>query len=61
MIVFHLAQINIAKARDSLESEVMKGFIDRLDKIHALADISSGFMWRLQTEEDDATAIQAFV
>lgn len=57
---FHLAQINIAQARDSMESETMKGFVDRLDAINALADSSPGFVWRLQTEEGDATSIQAF-
>jgi hypothetical protein len=38
----------------------MKGFIDRLDEINGIADSSPGFIWRLQTEEGDATAIQAF-
>jgi hypothetical protein len=38
----------------------MKGFIDRLDEINGIADNSPGFIWRLQTEEGDATAIQAF-
>ena len=38
----------------------MKGFVDRLDEINALADDSPGFVWRLQTEEGDATSIQAF-
>lgn len=57
---YHLAQINIAKARDAMDSETMKGFVDRLDEINALADKSPGFIWRLQTEEGDATSIQAF-
>ena len=56
----HLAQINIAKAQDSMDSEVMKGFVDRLDEINNLADKSPGFVWRLQTEDGDATSIQAF-
>jgi len=57
---YHLAQINIAKAKDSMDSDVMKGFVDRLDEINKLADESPGFIWRLQTEEGDATSIQAF-
>lgn len=57
---YHLAQINIAKAQDSMESDIMKGFVDRLDEINNLADKSPGFIWRLQTEEGDATSIQAF-
>jgi hypothetical protein len=57
---YHLAQINIAKAQDSMESEVMSGFVKRLDEINNLADNSAGFIWRLQTDEGDATSIQAF-
>ena len=57
---YHLAQINIADSRGPRDSEVMRGFINRLDEINALADSSPGFIWRLQTEQGDATAIQAF-
>ena len=57
---YQLAQINIAKARAAMDSDVMKGFVDRLDEINALADEASGFVWRLQTEAGDATSIQAF-
>ncbi len=56
----HIAQINIAKMRGSLESPIMEGFVARLDEINALADQSPGFVWRLETEEGDATAVQAF-
>ena len=31
-----------------------------LDRINALADSSPGFVWRLQTEEGDATSIRPF-
>ena len=57
---YQIAQINIAKARDAIDSVEMKGFVDRLDEINALADKSPGFVWRLQTEDGDATSIQAF-
>lgn len=60
MSEYQIAQINIAKARDTLDSEVMRGFVERLDEINALADNSPGFVWRLQTEDGDATGIQAF-
>ncbi len=43
-----------------MDSETMKGFVDRLDEINNLADNSPGFIWRLQTEEGDATSIKAF-
>ena len=57
---YHLAQMNIAKARDAMDSETMRGFVERLDEINELADRSPGFVWRLQTEAGDATAIRAF-
>ena len=60
MTKYQLAQINIATARDSMDSETMRGFSERLDEINALADQFPGFVWRLQTEDGDATSIQAF-
>jgi hypothetical protein len=57
---YHLAQINIANSRAARDDEIMKGFVDRLAEINGLADGSPGFVWRLQTEEGDATEIQAF-
>lgn len=58
--VFHLAQVNVARARAPLDQPLMKGFVDQLDYINALADAHPGFVWRLQTEEGDATSVQAF-
>jgi len=57
---FHLAQINVAQAKDEMDTEVMAGFVSRLDEINAIADQSSGFVWRLQSEEGDATSIRVF-
>lgn len=57
---YHLAQINIAQGKDAIDSETMKGFVDRLDEINAIADSADGFVWRLQTEDGDAVTIQAF-
>lgn len=51
---YHLAQLNIAQAKDTLDSETMQGFVNRLDEINALADKSPGFVWRLQMSEGDA-------
>jgi len=60
MVVYHLAQINIAQAKDEMDSEVMKGFVERLDEINALAEASPGFIWRLQDESGNASEIQVF-
>ena len=56
----HLAQINIARMKAPLDSPQMKDFVDNLVPINALAENSAGFIWRLQDEIGDATAIQAF-
>src|SRR5262245_7860449 len=35
----------------------MQGFVSQLDPINALADASTGFVWRLQSEKGNATDI----
>lgn len=60
MTQFHLAQVNIAVGKSTLDDPVMAGFVTELDRINTLADNSKGFVWRLQTEEGDATSIKAF-
>jgi len=57
---YHLAQINIAKGHATLENPIMKGFVDQIDHINKLAEASPGFVWRLKTENGDATEIQPF-
>ncbi|MDH3747697.1 MAG: DUF3291 domain-containing protein [Gammaproteobacteria bacterium] len=56
----HLAQVNIATGREALDDPLMEGFVARLEPLNALADSMPGFVWRLQTDDGDATAIQAF-
>jgi CHAT domain-containing protein len=58
---YHLAQINIAKMQAPLEHPLMSDFIAQLDEINQLADESAGFVWRLQTDEGDATALRVFL
>jgi hypothetical protein len=57
---YQLAQMNIARARAPLDSPVMRDFVELLPAINALADVSPGFVWRLQTEDGNATAIRAY-
>jgi hypothetical protein len=57
---FHIAQVNIALAKEPLESPLMAEFVAALDPVNALADRSPGFVWRLQTEDGNATSIRAF-
>ena len=57
---YQIAQVNIARMRAPLDDPLMAGFVARLAEVNALADQSPGFVWRLQTEEGDATYIRPF-
>lgn len=57
---WHLAQFNIARMLEPLEHPVMAGFVEQLDSVNALAERTPGFVWRLQTEEGDATALRPY-
>lgn len=57
---FHIAQINIARLRAPLDDPLLAGFVARLDEINALADGAPGFVWRLQTDGGDATALRPY-
>lgn len=56
----HVAQVNIARMLAPLDSPQLRGFVDALEPVNALADRSPGFVWRLQTEAGDATAIRPY-
>jgi hypothetical protein len=56
----HLAQLNIARFKLTLDDPVMAGFVAALDPLNAIADAAPGFVWRLQTEDGNATSIHAF-
>jgi Domain of unknown function (DUF3291) len=57
---WHLAQVNIGRARGATTDAVMQGFMSRLEEINALAERTPGFVWRLQTEDGDATAVRPY-
>ena len=56
----HLAQFNIGRMLGPLDGPVMRGFVERLDEINALADNTPGFVWRLQTDEGNATYLRPY-
>ena len=60
MSSYQLAQLNIARLVAPIDSPVLADFVANLDRINALADRSPGFVWRLQTEDGDASAIRHF-
>jgi heme-degrading monooxygenase HmoA len=43
-----------------MDGPVMAGFRAALEPTNALADEAPGFVWRLQTEDGDATAIRPY-
>jgi hypothetical protein len=55
-----LAQVNIGRLREPLDSPRLAGFVAALDPVNAAADAAPGFRWRLQTEDGNATAVRAF-
>lgn len=60
MSSYQLAQLNIAHLLEPLESPRLAEFVANLERINALAENAPGFVWRLQTEEGDATGIRDF-
>jgi hypothetical protein len=60
MSAYELAQLNMGIIRGPMDSPVMADFAANLQRINALAERSAGFVWRLQTEDGDATAIRPF-
>ena len=60
MSSYELAQLNIGIIKGPMDSPVMAEFAGNLERINALAERSPGFVWRLQTEDGDATAIRPF-
>jgi Domain of unknown function (DUF3291) len=57
---YQLAQLNIGVIKGPMDSPQMADFANNLERINAVADASPGFVWRLQTEAGDATAIRPF-
>jgi len=60
MPAYELAQLNIGIIKGPIDGPVMAEFVANLDRINALAERTPGFVWRLQTEEGDATAIRPY-
>lgn len=56
----HVAQINIGTMIAPTDDPAVAEFMQALDRVNALADGAPGFVWRLQTEEGNATDIHVF-
>lgn len=53
---YHLAQYNIIKLKDRLDSPVIKEFRDFLGPVNLLAEESPGFVWRLKDTSGESAA-----
>jgi hypothetical protein len=58
MSLFELSQMNVARLKAPLDSPQLADFVGALDRINAVADRSPGFVWRLQDDSGNATALQ---
>jgi hypothetical protein len=56
MRTFQLAQLHLASVRAPLDDPARAEFAASRRHVHALADASSGLVWRLADEAGDATA-----
>ncbi len=55
-----LAQVNIGRLRAAIDGPELADFVAALDPVNASAEAAPGFVWRLQTEDGNATSIRAF-
>lgn len=57
---YHLAQFNIARLIAARDDPRVAEFFARIDEINALGEASPGFVWRLQTDEGNATSLHPY-
>jgi hypothetical protein len=57
---YALAQVNIGRLLAPLDSGQLADFVANLDPVNAMADAAPGFIWRLQTEDGNATSLHGF-
>jgi hypothetical protein len=55
-----LAQVNVGRLLAPMDSPLTADFAAALDPVNAVADAAPGFVWRLQTEDGNATAVRVF-
>jgi hypothetical protein len=57
--MFEIAQLNLVLPREPLDAPLLADFVAQLGPVNARADAADGFVWRLQTDDGDATGIRA--
>jgi Domain of unknown function (DUF3291) len=58
MVSCQLAQLNVARLVAPLDHPRVAGFVEALDRVNALAEAATGFLWRLKSDGGDATSIR---
>ena len=53
-----VAQLNVARLAAPIDSPRLADFVAQLDAVNAQADTALGFLWRLQDESGNATAVR---
>lgn len=56
----HLAQVNIARLVEPMDSARLATFVALLDPVNAAAESAPGFVWRLKEDDGNATSIVGF-
>ena len=60
MPAYHIAQLNLAKAKYSLDDPRMGGFVKQLAAVNSEGENSSGFVWILKDETGTAVNFNLF-
>jgi Domain of unknown function (DUF3291) len=58
MTQWHIAQMNVGTVLYPLDDPRIAEFMNALDEVNALAEASPGFVWRLQSDQGNATDIK---
>lgn len=56
--MWHIAQMNVGTARYPLDDPRIAEFMGLLDEVNAMADAAPGFVWRLKSDDGNATSIK---
>jgi hypothetical protein len=53
---FHLAELNVARLRHPLDAVETSEFVSVLEAVNLIAEVSPGFVWRLQGEGNQSSS-----
>ncbi len=58
MSLWHIAQMNVGTLLHPTDDPRIAEFMGALDQVNAMADAAPGFVWRLQSDQGNATDIK---